>query len=326
MKIDRRWFHCSLLALLAGATTTTAVAQPGGAFPARAVTIILPTPAGGPSDIAARLIARSLTAAWGQPVLVENKPGAGGAIAAQAVMAAAPDGYTLLWAQASMAGLPFVQRTAPYRSMSELAPVSNVLHFGYALFVNRDLPVANFTDFVAFGRAAPNKLNFATGTLGEYMVAAHVLKASGVKVQRVAYKGGVQLMPDLMSGQVQVNFGPILSGLQHAKAGKLKILASALPQRSPLMPDVPTFAELGIPPGNLPTWNALFAPPRTPLEVTSRIAAAVTQALGDPAVRGPLELNGADLLGTSPQQLADAVEAATSAWKTFVREHDIAQE
>ena len=326
MKIDRRWFHCSLLALLAGATTSTAVAQPGGAFPARAVTIILPTPAGGPSDIAARLIARSLTAAWGQPVLVENKPGAGGAIAAQAVMAAAPDGYTLLWAQASLAGLPFVQRTTPYRSMSELAPVSNVLHFGYALFVNRDLPVANFTDFVAFGRAAPNKLNLATGTLGEYMVAAHVLKASGVKVQRVAYKGGVQLMPDLMSGQVQVNFGPILSGLQHAKAGKLKILASALPQRSPLMPDVPTFAELGIPPGNLPTWNALFAPPRTPLEVTSRIAAAVTQALGDPAVRGPLELNGADLLGTSPQQLADAVEAATSAWKTFVREHDIAQE
>ncbi len=325
MKIVRRRIHCSLLALLAGAATT-AFAQPGGAFPARPVTLVVPTPAGGPSDTAARLVARSLAATWGQPVLVENKPGAGGAIAAQAVMAAPADGHTLLWGLAAMAGLPFVQRSTPYRSMNELAPVSNVLNFGFALFVNRDLPVANFSDFVALGRGSPEKLNFATGTLGEYMVAAHVLKATGVKAQRVAYKGGAQLMPDLMSGQVQANFGPILSGLQHAKAGKLKILASALPRRSPLMPDVPTFAELGIPAGNLPTWNALFAPPRTPPEVTARIAAAVAQALADPAVRSPLELNGADLLGSSPQQLAEAVEAATSAWKTFVREHDIAPE
>ncbi len=320
----RRFLHSAGL-LLAG-TTTLASAQPAGGFPVRPVTIVVPTPAGGPSDTAARLVARSLASSWGQPVIVENKPGAGGAIAAQSVMATPADGHTLLWAQASMAGMPFVQRNTPYRSMSELAPVSNVLNFGYAMFVNRDLPLSSFADFVAFGRAHPDKLNFGTGTLGEYMVAAHVLKSAGVRAQRVAYKGGVQLMPDLMSGQLQFNFGPILSGLQHAKAGKLKILASALPKRTPMLPDVPTFAELGVPPGDLPTWNALFAPAGTPADVTNRIAAAVAQALNDPSVRGPLELNGAEPLGSTPQQLADAVAGATAAWKSFVRDHDIPQE
>lgn len=301
-------------------------AQSAPTFPSRPVTIIVPTPAGGPSDTAARLVAKSLSTAWGQPVVVENKTGAGGALAAQAAMAAAPDGHTLLWAQASMAGMPFVQKNAPYRSMAELAPVSNVVNFGYALFVNRDLPVQSFTELVAYGRAQPDKLNVATGTLGEYMVAAHVLKNAGIKAQRVPYRGGAQLMPDLIGGQVQLNFGPILSGLQHVKAGKLKMLATALPQRSALLPDVPTFDELGIPPAALPSWNAVFAPAGTPRDVAERVAAAITQALQDPAVRGPLEANGATPLGSTPQQLAQAVGAATAAWKSFVQDYSIPQE
>lgn len=321
--------------LIACAATATALlltlppaarAQGGNGYPSRPVTIVVPTPAGGPSDTAARLVAKSLSATWSQPVVVENKAGAGGALAAQAVMAAAPDGHTLLWAMASMAGAPFVQKGVPYRSMAELTPVSNVLSFGYALFVNRDLPTQNFAELVAYGRAQPDRLNFGTGTLGEYMVAEHVLRSAGIKALRVPYKGGVQLMPDLIGGQLQLNFGPILSGLQHVKAGKLKMLATALPQRSALLPDVPTFAELGIPAGVLPTWNALFAPPGTPREVADKVAAAVAQALREPAVRGPLEANAAEPIGSTPQQLADAVEAATSAWRNFVRDNNIPQE
>jgi tripartite-type tricarboxylate transporter receptor subunit TctC len=324
----RRLLQMSALAPLAGASLG-ARAQPGATaatFPVRPVTVVLPTPAGGPSDTAARLVARSLASAWGQPVVVENKPGANGAIAAQSVMSAPADGHTLLWAQAAMVGLPFVQRATPFRSMSEFAPVSNVLNFGFAMFVNRDVPANSFADFVALGRARPDTLNFGTGTLGEFMVAAHVLKSVGVKAQRVAYKGGAQLMPDLIGGQLQFNFGPILSGLQHVKAGKLKILASALPRRSALLPDVPTFAELGIPAGELPLWNALFAPAGTAPELTGRIAQSVAQALGEPAVRGPLEMNGATPLGSTPQQLGEAVLVANAAWKSFVREHDIVQE
>ena len=143
-----------------------------------------------------------------------------------------------------MAGLPFVQKNPPYQGMAELAPVANVLQIGYALFVNRDLPVQNFADLVAYGRANPEKLSYGTGVLTEYGVAVHVLGSSGVKALRVPYKGGAQVMPDLVSGQVQLNFGPISSGLQHVRAGKLKVLATALPQRSAILPDVPTFADL----------------------------------------------------------------------------------
>lgn len=324
MCIDRRTLGLAAVAALLGASAVTPVHATD--YPSRPVTIVVPTPAGGPSDTAARLVAKSLSVAWAQPVVVENRAGAGGSIAAQSVMAAAPDGYTLLWAQASMAGMPFLQKGAPYKTLSEFTPVSNVVHFGYALFVNRDLPVQNFADLVALGRAHPGQLNVATGTPGEYMVAAHVLRAVGVKAQRVPYKGGAQLMPDLISGQVQINFGPILSGLQHVKAGKLRMLATALPQRSPLLPDVPTLAELGVPPGALPTWNALFAPAGAPKEVADKVSTAVALALRDPAVLGPLKANGVEPLGSTPQQLADTVETATTAWKAFVRDYDVPQE
>ncbi|MDE2414379.1 MAG: tripartite tricarboxylate transporter substrate binding protein [Comamonadaceae bacterium] len=324
MSIDRRTLNLAAMAALWGAAFIAPAHADG--YPGRPVTIIVPTPAGGASDTAARLVAKSLAAAWAQPVVVENRPGASGAIAAQAVMAAPPDGYTLLWAQASMAGLPFVQKGAPYQAMGELTPVSNVVQLGYALFVHRELPVQNFADLVAYGRAHPGQLHFATGSLGEYMMAAHVLKAVGVQARRVPYKGGAQLMPDLISGQVQINFGPISGGLQHARAGTLRMLATALPQRSPLLPDVPTLAELGIPRGPLAAWNALFAPPGTPKGIADAVSVAVAQALQAPAVREPLRASGIDPLGSTPQQLADAVEAATTAWQAFVRDYGIAQE
>ena len=325
MNTQRR-FCLAAPVLMALSLTSTGSSAQATAFPARPVTLVVPTPAGGASDTAARLLARSLSSAWNQPVVVENRAGAGGALAAQAVMAAAPDGHTLLWALSAMAGLPLVQKGAPYRALSELAPVANVVDFGFAFFVNRELPAQNFADFVAYGRAHPDRLSVATGTLGEYMMAEHVLKAVGVKALRVPYKGGAQLMPDLISGQVQLNFGPIPSGLQYVKAGKLRMLATALSQRSPLLPDVPTFAELGIPPGNQPTWNAVLAPAGTPRDITEQLATAITRSLQDPALRATLQANGAEPLGSTPQQLAAAVEAATQAWKAFVREHDIAQE
>lgn len=315
-----------LVLAAAAALPLAATAQSPSAFPSRPVHLVVTTPAGGPSDTIARLIAQSLAAAWGQPVNVENKPGASGALAAQAVMGAAPDGHTLLWAQGSMVALPLLQKGAPYRSMNELAPVSNVVQFGYAVFASNTLPVRNFAELAAFGSANPGKLSYGTGTLGEYMVAAHVLKAAGVQAVRVPYKGGAQLMPDLIGGQVQLNVGPISSGLQHVKSGKLKMLATLLPQRLPALPDVPTAAELGVPPADLPSWNAVFAPPQTPRDVVDKVSAAIVQALKTPAIRATLEQQGAQPLGSTPRQLADAVDAATAAWKAFVRDYDIPQE
>lgn len=325
MPTPRRSHLIALATGLVASLLPVAVLAANG-FPSRPVTIIVPTPPGGPSDTAARLLARSLATAWSQQVNVENKAGASGALAARAVMDAAPDGHTLLWGLAAMAGLPLVQKAPPYRSMTELVPVANAVHMGYALFVNRDLPAQNFADLVAYGRANPDRLNYATGVLTEYGMAVHVLGAAGVKAQRVPYKGGAQLMPDLISGQVQLNFGPIISGLQHVRAGKLKVLATALPQRSKVLPDVPTLAELGIPSGGLPSWNALFAPPGTPRDAVEAIAQAVAVAVKDPVVRDRLAESGVEMSGEGPRQLADAVESAITAWKAFVQLHQIPQE
>ena len=324
----------SLLSLAAMATMAVlvalsppALAQGVADYPNRSLRIFVPTPAGGASDLVARRLAQALAGAWGQPVVVDNKPGAAGAIAAQAVMGAAPDGYTLLWGLSSMSGLPAVLKTPPYRHMNELAPVSNVMRLGYAVYVNKDVPVQSLAELASYSRANPGKLNVATGTLGEYMAAVQVFKPLGMQVQRVPYKGGAQLMPDLISGQVQLNVGPIQSGLAHVQSGKLKALAVLLPQRSALLPAVPVLSELGLQPTSaLPTWNGLFAPGGTPRELLGKLATAVTQALQDPALRAALASQGADPLGGTPQQLADEVQAATQAWKSFVLEYDIAPE
>lgn len=312
--------------VLVPAVAFDASAQTASAYPARGIKLVVPTPAGGPSDTAARMVAQALKATLGQPVTVENKAGAGGAIAAQAVMAAPADGYTLLWAQGSMAGLPLVLKNAPYKNMNELAPVSNVLQFNFGLFVNNGVPAKDFAELVAYGRAHPDKLTYATGTLGEYMVATHVLRAAGVQAVRVPYKGGAQLMPDLISGQVQLNFGPIVSGLQHVKAGKLKMMAVVAARRIESLPDVPTIEELGMPMADVPSWNAVFAPTGTPRDVTERLSDAIATALKDPALRATLAQQGAEPVGSTPQQLAASVAAATEAWKLFVRNYAIAPE
>lgn len=303
-----------------------AAAQGTGGFPSRPVHIVMPVPAGGASDASARLLAQALSTAWGQPVVVENKPGAGGSIAAQAVLLAAPDGHTLLWGLSSMAGTPFVQKAPPFQSLSDFAAVAPAVQFGYALYAHPGLPAHTFAELQALARAQPEKLNYATNTLGEYMASVEVFKPAGIQAVRIPYKGGSQLMTDLIGGQVQLNVGPILGGLPHVRAGKLRALAVLTAQRSPLLPDVPTLAELGLPAAAAPTWNALFAPPGTPREITEKIAATTTQALQNPSLRATLEQRGTSVLGGTPQQLARAVDAATQAWKTFVRDYEIPQE
>ena len=317
---------CSLATALCLAPGIAAAQQGASGFPSRPVHIIMPVPAGGASDASARLLAQALSNAWGQPVVVENKPGAGGSIAAQAVLLAAPDGHTLLWGLSSMAGTPFVQKTPPFRSLADFAPVAAAVEFGYALYVHHDVPAQTFAQLQALARTQPGQLNYATNTLGEYMASVEVLKPAGIQAVRIPYKGGSQLMTDLVGGQVHLNVGPILGGLPHIRAGKLRALAVLTAQRSPLLPEVPTLIELGLPPAATPTWNALFAPPGTPREITEKIAAAATQALQAPALRATLEQRGTTPLGGTPQQLAQAVEAATQTWKTFVRDYDIPQE
>jgi tripartite-type tricarboxylate transporter receptor subunit TctC len=319
--VFKTFFNATLAFTLALAAAS-AIAQSSN----KPVRLIVPTPPGGPSDTAARTVAQALARGLGQPVVVENRPGAGGAIAAQAVMTAAPDGQTLLWGLASMAGIPVLQRSAPFQSMSELVPVALVGRFGFALFVHPDVPARTVDELVAYGRAHPDKLNYATGTLGEYMAMVQVLKATGMSSVRVPYKGGVQLMPDLIAGRIQLNIGPVSSGLQHVKDGKLRMLAVLLPTRIAIAPDVPTLAESGVQVPDLPTWQALFAPPGTSPDVAEQIAREVSRVLADPEVRSKLAQQALQVEIGTRDGLAKIVAQDSDAWRAFVRENNVPQE
>jgi tripartite-type tricarboxylate transporter receptor subunit TctC len=302
------------------------------AFPASAqlsskpIRLLVPTPPGGPSDVAARTVGSALAQRLGQPVVVENRPGAGGAIAAQAVMTAAPDGHTLLWGLASMAGIPVLQKSPPFQSMNELVPVALVGRFAFALFVHPAVPARTVAELVAYGREHPDKLNYATGTLGEYMAMVQLLKAVGVSSVRVPYKGGVQLMPDLITGRVQLNIGPVSSGIQHVKDGKLRMLAVLLPDRIALAPDVPTLAEAGVQMTGLPTWQAIFAPPGTSPNVAERIHSEVARVLADTEVRGKLAQQALQVEMSTREGLEKIVAQDAVAWRAFVRDNDVPQE
>lgn len=306
-----------------GAIGAPAAAQAG--FPVQPLKIVVATPAGGASDTAARLLAQSLAKGLGQPVIVENKPGGNAVPAVQAVLSAPADGHTLLWAQASMAGLPLLVKGSPIRSMAEFTPVATVVHLVYGLFLNPKVPAGSAAEFAAHLKANPDRLNYGTGVISEYLLTVHYLRAIGAKAVRVPYKGGAQLMPDLISGELQFNLGPLAPALPHVRSGKLRLLAT-LPDRSDAAPGVPSLAEFGVVADALPTWNGLVAPPGTPRDVAARLAQEVNRALADPAVRSGLEAQGFRVAGGTPAQMEQAMEAATATWRQFVRDYDIPQE
>lgn len=299
-----------------------AFAQPASG---QTLKIVVATPAGGASDIAARLVAQQLGKSLGLAAVVENRPGGNGIPAMQAVLAAQPDGHTLLWAMSSMAGAPLLVKSSPVKSMGEFAPVSTVVNLVYGLFVNPKVPAATVAELTAHLKSNPDRLSYGTAVLGEYMAAMHYLRGAGVKAVRVPYKGGAQLMPDLMSGEIHFNIGPLAPALPHVRSGKLRLLAT-LPDRAPFVPGVPSLAEAGIPTDAFPAWNGLVAPPGTPKDVTARLAQEVQRVLADPAVRTALEAQGFRVMGGTPQQMTEMLESAAGAWRQFVRDYDIPQE
>ena len=300
-----------------------AMAQPTSAE--AILKIVVATPAGGASDAAARLLAQTLTRNQGRQVVVENKPGGNGIPAVQAVLAAPPNGQTLLWAMSSMAGMPQLVKSSPIRSMTEFAPVTPVVNLMYGVLVNPKVPAKNMAELTAHLKANPDRLSYGTGVLSEYLVTMHYLRSADLKAVRVPYKGGAQLMPDLITGEIQLNIGPLAPALAHVKAGKLRLLAT-LPDRGEVVPGVPALADSGILTDALPAWNGLVAPPGTPADVAARLSQEVNRALADPTLRSALEAQGFRVTGGTPQQMAAAVESAGNTWRQFIRDYNIPQE
>lgn len=318
-------FFCLIRTTLAVATTlATALAL--AAFPDKPIRILMPFPPGGPSDTTARAIAPGIAQELKQSVVVENLPGASGAIAAQAVMRAPADGYTLLWVPASMGVLPHIQTKPAFKSLADFTPIATMATFSFGLFVHPDVPASTVTELVSYAKANPGKLTYATGAPSEHVIASQFIHQTQVNMLRVPYKGGAQAMPDLLAGRVNLFFTPFTLGLPHVRSGKLKLLATVTGKRSPLTPGVPTLEEAGIKGVAAPLWQGIVAPPNLPDSIAAQIAHAITKSVEPASVRNQFADQGIVVNVKSLQEFEQQLREDNDLWKKFVIDNDIPKE
>jgi tripartite-type tricarboxylate transporter receptor subunit TctC len=305
--------------LLAAAILAPAVC--GAQFPNRPVRVVVPFGAGGVTDSVARITANEVAKALGQAMVIENKPGADGAIAANTVKNAPPDGYTLFFATSASLSTPLISSAAGFDPLADFAAISTVGRFPYALFVHTDVPAKSIKELVAYARANPGKINYGTVNAGEQLASAQFLKATGTDMTRIPYKAAPVV--DLVAGRIQVYFGPVGNVIAHVKDGRARMLAVLAPERSPLAPDVPTMAEAGVPGITVYSYQMFLAPARTPPEVIDRLSREINSALRKPGIRADLEKTSLIIEGMTPQQLARSIEEANRTWAQFFRDAGI---
>jgi tripartite-type tricarboxylate transporter receptor subunit TctC len=293
-------------------------------YPEKPIKIIVPFAAGGPSDAIARTLGRALSPSVGQPVVVENRPGAEGQIAAQATFAAPADGYTVFLASSSSTvALAALKKDLPFNPL-EFSPITTVAGVTWGLFVNRELPVKSVEELVRHARANPDKLSYAVSANTEFMAASQFMKATSLRMLKVPFKGSAQAIPELIAGRVDVYFCPITpERIAYAKDGRLRLLATVAAQRNPLVPEVPTMAEAGVPGIAIPTWNVLVGPPRMPAAVAEKLAREVAKVLEDPEVRSQFMNLVLQAGSSTPQELRAMQASDLKLWHEFVREHGI---
>ena len=315
-----------LLALAAVASTPCVQAQGAGSYPNRPIKIVVTVPPGGAADFIARLLAAKLSTSMGQPVVVENKGGASGALAADLVAKAAPDGYTLLQNSITTHGIgPYLVAKLPYDPVNSFAPITMLASLPLIMTVNADLPAKNLADFMTVARQSPGKLAFASsGSGGAPHMAGELLKsAAALDLIHVPYRGSGPAVVDLAGGQVQAMFDGAPSLLPQITAGRIRALAAASPQRNPLLPNVPTFAELGYPSVNVALWYGLMAPAGTPPEVIARLNREVNEALKTPDVMEKFAAQGTEALGGTPAQAANYMRQELDRWGPVVKKAGI---
>ena len=290
-------------------------------WPSKPVRIVLQFPPGGSTDLVARILGQALAQSLGQPVLVENKPGADGAIAGDFVARAEPDGHTFFLASnTAMMQVPLLKKNAPYDAVKSFTPVSLVGRYVYVLVVAPSLPAKNATELLAYARANPGRLNYGSYSGVTQLMHANLRLVSKVDIALIPYKGEAPTVVDIIGGQVQLTFATPTSTLVHIKEGKLRALATLLPARYALLPDVPTAAEAGLPPFNAGTWAALFAPAKLPPEITARMNQELNAAMRRPDVREKIGQQGFELAGSTPEEMSTFVQEQLVAWGRAFRE------
>lgn len=304
------------LALLLG--LGTAFAQ---GYPNRPIKIVVPFPPGGSADVLARNVGDKLSKSMGQPVVVENKPGAGGIPGASAVAGAPADGYTLLFANTNIAINPSLYKKLPYDTATAFAPVVLMVQVPNLLLVPAQLEANDVKELVALAKAKAGQLNYASAGNGTFPhLAVEMFKLhSGAPLTHIPYKGAAPALNALLAGEVQVLSNDLVTATQHVKSGKLKALAITSATRSPTMPDVPTMAEAGLRDYVAVGWQGIMVPAGTPAAAVDRLNAEINKALADPEVKASLASQGLIVVGGSVQQFADFLKQDTARWAATVK-------
>ena len=320
MKTTRRTltaFICAFFALF-GVPGVASAQQ----YPSKPIRFVVPYPAGGPLDTVARLLAQKVSEGTGQPVVVDNKPGAGGNIGADIVAKSPADGYTILMgAVATHAINPTLYKSIPYDPIKDFAPVTQVASTPNVLVVNPSVPAASVREFIAHAKANPGKLSFGSGSIGSAgHLAGELFKTlAGVDMVHVPYKGAAPAMQDLVGGQIQLMFDNLASSLGQVKGGTVRALAVTTSARSGFAPELPTIAESGLPGFDISTWFGVFAPAGTPREALTRLHAEFTKALAAPDVRARMTALGAEPVGNTPEQFAAYIRAEAEKYARVIK-------
>jgi len=291
-------------------------------FPTKPVRILCPFPPGGGVDITARAIAQELGAQLGQPVIVENKPGAGGNVAAAEVARSAPDGHTLLLTLNALHAIsPHLYASLPFDAMKDFSFITPLVSFNNVLVVGSGFPARSVDDLIAQAKRAPGKLSFASSGNGTNLhLTGELFKSmAGVELVHVPYKGSAPALTDLMGGAVAMMFDTIPSALAHVKSGKLRALGVTGAKRSPLLPEVPTLAEAGLPGFEVVSWYGLVGPARLPQEVARRLNAEATKAASGREFRGRMEPLGFEIVTATPERMAAMLAADSARWAPLIK-------
>jgi tripartite-type tricarboxylate transporter receptor subunit TctC len=310
-----RWTLGALFACIA----TVASAQ---SYPNRAIRLVVPFPAAGTTDILARAAAQKLTEAFGQSVVVDNRPGAAGNIGSDLVAKSAPDGYTLLMGTVGTHAInPSLYSKMPYDHVKDFVPVVLVAGVPNVLVVNPALPVNSVADLIKLAKDKPGQINFASSGSGTSIhLSGELFKTmAGVDITHIPYKGSSPALTDLMGGQVQIMFDNLPSALPQIKAGKLRAIAVTSLKRAPVLPDVPTISESGLPGFEASSWFGVLAPAGTPAPIVARINAEVNKWLQSAEAREKLLSQGAEAAGGSPEQFANHIRAESEKWAKVVK-------
>jgi tripartite-type tricarboxylate transporter receptor subunit TctC len=308
-----------MLRTLAAAVLTAALFAPLGAaaqFPGKPIRVVVPFPAGSSTDTVTRILANSVSQSVGQPLIVENKAGADGAIAASEVARAPADGYTLLMATNSpMSAVPAMKKSPPYDPVADFTPITDVGRYTFFILLHPSVPAKTLGELIDYARANPGKLNYATGNTTGIVSTAFFASQAKIDMVHVPYKGEPQAVADLVAGRVQFMFCSSSTSMPHIREGKLRAVVTTLAKRSSLLPEVPTIAQAGMPQFSITSWAGLFGPAKMPREVVERLNREFVAAMGRGEVQAAMERQAFSLSPSSPEQLAGFVQEQIESYR-----------